>query len=536
MNNTFLRGTYMLTIAAFVVKIFGFIYVIPFVAMLGEGKYILFEYAYKPYIILLSLATLGIPNAVAKFVSKYREKGDFHIINALLRSGIIIMLVLGTLSFLVLYSSAQFVAGWLIDPQDNSGNSIEDVVYVIKMISYSLIIVPLLALIRGFMQGFQEMAPTSISQVIEQIIRILIILLGTYIILYVLHNSPVKAVGLATLSSFISGLSALIIVFVFLYKGDYGLAKIKKSVSYKKLYKELITYAIPFIFVGVSIPLFQSIDTFMVNNILVNKGFSLGEAETSNALISLVQKIVVIPVALATAFSVSLVAYITKSYEGKRMDEVKNHINQSFKVLMFFTLPSIGAIVMISTPIFASVYGITNIESGSNLLLWYSFSPLFYSMFSITAAILQGINQQRWVVYSLLGGIVVKLLSNIPLVSSLGGVGTAVSTYIGLGFTLIIQMILIQKHVHYNWLKNFKVLKSIFIQTLVMMIILFPFGVISTTYKSYLAQACILVISSLVGGIIYLFMAYKNHTLFSVVSRSRLEKIFKRRKSISSGH
>ncbi|NGY88529.1 oligosaccharide flippase family protein [Bacillus megaterium] len=211
----------MLTIASFIVKIFGFIYVIPFVAMVGEEKYILFEYAYKPYIILLSIATLGIPSAVSKFVSKYREKGEFHIIRALMTSGSIAVTLMGITSFLVLYLGADTVASWLVDPSDKTGNSVQDVAYVIRMVSYALVIVPLLAMTRGFIQGYQEMGPTAISQIIEQIVRIAIILLGTYIIVVVLHGSPVKAVGLATFTAFISAVAALIVIFWYLRKKDF---------------------------------------------------------------------------------------------------------------------------------------------------------------------------------------------------------------------------------------------------------------------------------------------------------------------------
>ncbi|MGN5651126.1 putative polysaccharide biosynthesis protein [Bacillus sp. Brlt_9] len=527
-KNSFLRGTYMLTAAAFIVKIFGFIYVIPFVAMVGEQKYILFEYAYKPYIILLSVATLGIPNAVSKFVSKYREKGDFHVIKALLHSGTVIVTIMGALSFLALYLGADVVASWLIDPNDKTGNSLEDVSYVIRMISYALIIVPLLAMTRGFIQGYQSMGPTAISQIIEQIVRIVIILLGTYLIVNVFNGTAVQAVGLATFSAFISALVALLIVFWYLMKRDYKLKGVKGEVSYLSLYKELVIYAIPFVFVGLSIPLFQSIDTFMINNVLMTKGYHLGEAETINALVSLIQKIVVIPVALATAFSVSLVAYITKSYQGNRTDEVREHINQALKVLMYFVLPSVAGMLILARPIFTAVYGTTHINDGGQLMAWYAASAFFYSMFSVTSAILQGMDQQKWVVYSLIAGIVVKIVTNYPLILVLNGEGTAISTYVGFAIAIAIQMYFIQKIGKYKWSENINAVLSIIKQTIVIALALLPLGFASFYYDSYIAQASLLIIGLCIAGMIYLSLSYRNETLFEVIPKVKVDNLLKK--------
>lgn len=531
-KNSFLRGTYMLTAASFLVKIFGFIYVIPFVAMVGEQKYILFEYAYKPYVLLLSIATLGIPSAVSKFVSKHREKGEMHVIKALLRSGSVVVTLMGTVAFFALYFGAETVASWLVDPQDKTGNSIEDVAYVIKMVSYALIIVPLLAMTRGFIQGFQEMGPTAISQIIEQIVRITIILLGTYFIVSIMGESPVKAVGLATFSAFLSALAALFVVFWYIYKMDFGIKEVKGSVSYRKLYKELIIYAIPFVFVGLAIPLYQSIDTFMINKVLMNKGYNLGEAETINALVSLIQKIVVIPVALATAFSVSLVAYITKAHQGKRIVEIREHINQSFKVIMFFVLPSVAGMIVLARPIFGSVYGTSLLEQGGNLMAWYAASALFYSLFSMTSAILQGLDQQKWVIYSLIIGLIAKIISNYPLLLIFNGEGTALSTYLGFGISIIIQMYLIQKVGKYKWSENLDTLKYTGKQTLIMTVLILPLGIISLLFDTYLAQAVILLLGLIVAGISYFFYAYKNESLFDVVGKAKVDRLLSKVKIV----
>lgn len=84
------------------------------------------------------------------------------------------------------------------------------------------------------------------------------------------------------------------------------------------MYRELFTYSIPFVVVGLAIPLYQTIDTFTINKLLIQVGYMQGEAEKINAIIGLVQMVVLIPVSVATAFSMSLVPEMTKGlYSGK---------------------------------------------------------------------------------------------------------------------------------------------------------------------------------------------------------------------------
>lgn len=130
MDSKLIRGTFFLTASSLISKVLGFIYIIPFTALVGTEGYVLYKYAYGPYTILLSISTIGLPLAVSKFVSKYNELGNYRVGLTLLRYGLYLMFVSGTISFTVLYLSAPFLAGILIGPDDQTGNSLEDVQFV----------------------------------------------------------------------------------------------------------------------------------------------------------------------------------------------------------------------------------------------------------------------------------------------------------------------------------------------------------------------------------------------------------------------
>lgn len=528
MSNNFLSGAYILSVASFLVKILGFIYVIPFVALLGDQNYVLFEYAYKPYIIILSVATLGIPSAVAKFVSKYHSRGEYQTINRLMKSGFIILSITGILAFLLLFLSAEMVAAWLVGGGDNTGNSIEDVTYVIQMISYALIIVPNLALWRGYTQGFQTMLPTSVSQVLEQVIRIIIILGGSWLIIKVFGWSEVLAVGVSTLAAAISAIVGLLVVFYYIKKNKYPKEGGGESEPLFSIYKEIIVYAIPFIFVGLAIPLIQTIDTFLINTILTGKGFTLATAEKINANVALVQKIAVIPTVISTAFSVAIVSFVTKAKESDDINSVKKNITQSFSSVLFFIIPATVGMGLLSKSIYTTIYGTTMAADGVTIFAWYAGFGLFISLYSISAAMLQGLNKQKWVVFTLIATLALKLAITFPMVKWWDGEGTAISTYVALLFAILLQMYLVQRFIGYRWIENFKEYKTVFVQSVIMGIVVLPFTITSIFVHSYIGLLIILCLGVVAGGTVYGLISYKNKSLFQVISKGKVDKILRR--------
>src|SRR5699024_6817636 len=152
------------------------IYVIPFNEFVGAQGGALYYYAYNPYTILISISTVGVPLAVSKIVSKYNSLGQFETSFKIFRLSIILMIVTGFLAFIILY----FSSGWLAERfvySDAHGNKAEDVKKVIQMVSFALVLIPAMSVVRGFFQGNQRMEPTAISQVIEQIVRIAFVLI-----------------------------------------------------------------------------------------------------------------------------------------------------------------------------------------------------------------------------------------------------------------------------------------------------------------------------------------------------------------------
>lgn len=454
MSSKLLRGTFILTLGTIISKVLGLFYVIPFVAIVGTEGTGLYQYAYVPYTIFLSFATAGVPMAVSKFVAKYNALEEYTVGRRLFKSGLVVMLTTGIIAFLILYLFAPAMTNmFTIDPRYDF--STDEVVTVIRAVSFALIIIPFMSLIRGYFQGHQSMGPSAVSQVVEQIARILFLLIGAFVVLYVMKGSLVTAISVATFAAFIGGIASLCVLLWFWYKRkphldsllerDRGTAKI----SLKDMYKEIILYSIPFVMVGISNSLYQYVDLTTFKRAM----FSIGLAEEAQHALTIVNftthKLVIIPVSLATAFSLTLVPMVTHAFVQGDRTSLNHQLNQMFQVLLFLTLPAALGISLLAEPTYTVFYGHDLL--GAEILRIYAPVAVLFALFSVTAAVLQGINEQRWTILSLLTGLLVKLSLNIPMIKLFETEGAIYATALGYMTAITINLIVIKYFSGYKY-------------------------------------------------------------------------------------
>lgn len=520
-QSNFLKGAAFLTITMMISKILGFIYVIPFTNMVGTQGFILFEYAYKPYAVMLSIASLGIPMAVSKFISKYNQLGDYETGRRLFRSGILVLSITGLFWAFILYVSSPIIASWLIDENQTSGNSLSDVTFVIKTVSFAIIVVPVMSLIRGFFQGNQKMNPTGVSQVIEQMIRIVVILLATFLVINYGSGSIKEAIGWSTFAATIGAVGSLMVLYWYwrVYKPELQDQMLKNDVNLERpsliaIYKELLTYSIPFVIVSLAIPVYQNIDIFSINPTLIKAGYTQEKAEYVNSIVAIVGKVVTIPIIFANAFALTLVPSITKSYIEKNMTDLHNKITQTFKVIFFVTLPFSVYLFFMPQETFGVLLGVGNSVYGGEVTKSYAFIALFFSFFVVTTSILQGINKQYFAVVSLFLGLMIKMAIAVPMIAWFSGAGTSYSTMVGFGISVFINLWVINKEASYS----FRVLGK---QSLAVLIISIMTGgviyiskwatlnLIPSMESTYLNYAMLMGITGLVSASFYIAASYK---------------------------
>lgn len=452
--STLMKGTAILTIGMFLSKVLGLIYIFPFYAIIGEENLALYQYAYIPYSIMLSIAISGLPLAVSKFVSKYNTLGDYESGYKLMKSGMLVMTITGIAAFVLLNALATPIANVVIK-SDEQVFTVEQVATVIRWVSFALIVVPFMSLVRGFFQGYNKMEPTAISQLIEQIVRIVFLLVGSFIIVVLLKGKPETAISLSVFAAFIGAIGGLLILGVYWKKYNEEFTLLRNSsrgttsnLQLSKIYKEVLTYSIPIIFVGLANPLFQLVDMLTFNNAMA----SIGMSSVSDIYFMMINftthKVVIIPVMLATSLSLALIPTITKYFTQGEYGLLRNAMDKSYQILIFITLPAALGISVLSNEIYFMLY--SESEMGASVLAHYAPVAILFALFQVTAALLQGIDYQKWIIFSLLTGILVKLMINTPLIKVMQADGAILATAIGYGISIVINLFVLKKVLNYR--------------------------------------------------------------------------------------
>lgn len=529
-KTNFLRGTLLLTGASFLSKFLGMIYVIPFTNLVGETGMTLYGFAYGPYTVFLSLSTVGIPLAVSKFVSKYNTLGDYYTSYRIFKIGILIMLATGFLSFLIMFSAADLIAKFTMD-EKGKDISLDDVKFVIRMVSFSLIIIPSMAIVRGFFQGNQSMGPTAVSQVVEQIARIVFLLVAVFIVIRIVDGEKVTAVGWATFAAFIGGLASWIVLLYYWKKRkrhiQANIERQRKIYEYETsdLIKELLSYSGVFVFVGMAIPLYQLVDQFTFQRAMTAIGLR-AEAEIAYSIFNVQgHKLIILPVTIATGLSLALLPEITSAFNSKDRTRVKLLINQALQIIMFFVMPAVVGIMLLSDEIYGGLFGLQNIEIAGPLLAWYAPTALTFAIFTVSSSILQGINAHKFALISLAVGLLTKIVLNSIMIQTLGAKGAVITTFIATLIASLLNLRRIHQTIALPIKKFFKLtlLMGIFtlIMTIVVLLVKWIFGWMIDYEEGRLASLFVGVVAALVGGGVYLYFGYAS-TLFERITGRRI--------------
>lgn len=534
-SNKLVRGTFYLTLATLITKVLGMLYLIPFYSIMGgEENLALYGYAYTPYTIMLSIAAAGVPGAVSKYVAKYNALGAYQTSQKLYKSSLFVMIASGILAFLALYIAAPYIADLqtLAAGSGEGSWTAEDITRIIRIIGIAVIIIPFMATFRGIFQGFESFGPTSASSVVEQIIRIAVLLIGAYIILNVLDGTVQQANEIAVFAAFIGGLGAIITLLVFWKKRQPHIQKLVETdktsydFSYREMYGEIIRYGIPFIIVGISIPVMIFIDQLTHNNGLAMAGVPEVYHDSWFGMLNLTtHKLIMIPTSLAAAFAISILPFITKNFQRKEMDNVHHQIKMMLLMLLFFAVPAAIGMMILSAPLYTSFYSYN--EMGIKILVFYAPVSIVISLFSITCSIVQGIDKQNLTLYVVLAVLVIKLGINIPLIMQFHTVGAVMGTAIALSIGVILNLWIIKKYGKFHIRPLIKPLMQIGLYTVVMLLaveIVYLLLLSALDVQNKVDSIIILAVTVPVGAFVYIFMSFRSRLADEILG-ARADKI-----------
>ena len=526
-KNSFISGAFVSTLGIIISKFLGIIYVIPFHAMVGNIGGALYGYAYTIYQFFISISTAGIPLSISKVTSDFNSKGYYNAKKRAFLLGKRLAIILGFISFLILMIFAPVIAKFIMGNL-SGGNSLSDITMVIRIISIAILVVPLLSIYRGYMQGHMIMAPPSISQVIEQVVRVLIIIFGSFIVIKLFKKSVSYSVAVALMGAFLGALCSYLYLLNKYRKNKRRFnerinPKNEPIITNKDIVKMIIIYAVPFIMIDVVKSLFDFVDTFTVVKGLVNyANYSTTDAETIMSMISTWgKKFNMIIISINSGIVISLIPSLTESISKKDKELVDKKINDSFSMLLFFIIPMVIGISILANPIWNLFYGSND---GALLLSYFIFTSIFICLFTLSVTIIQLFKDYKLLIISMLVGLVTKAILNVNMISIFykSGLppyyGVITASIIGYFITFLICIICIIAKYKIKMDKfitnSFNIIIGSILMTVVLLVIKF---IIPINVSSRLLSLLIIIIYAIIGMIIYFVYSYKTGLLKDIL-------------------
>ncbi len=540
-KNSFVKGAFISTLGIVITKVLGILYVIPFHAVIGEKGGALYGYAYSIYLVFMSLSSAGIPLAISRIISEYQTLGYMDAKKRAFAMGRKIALLLGFVCFVVLMLFAPILARYILG-DITGGNTIEDVTFVIRVIATAILVVPVLSIYRGYFEGHRFMSPPSVSQVVEQVVRVLVIVFGSYLTLKVFNLSLTSAVGVAVFGATVGAFASYIYLVDKRRKNkdkfDTDVRKVKEPIiTNKEIFKKIAVYAIPFIMIDIFKSLYSYIDMVTVVKGLVNLAhYSIDDAEIVMSMLSTWgNKFNMIILAVSTGVIVSLIPNLTKSVVEKNNDDVNLKINQTFCILFYLMIPMTVGISFLSKSVWSVFYGAS--KYGPSVLSYFIFIGLISGIFTAAITIVQTLKDYKTVFISLLSGVIAKMLLNSNLIVVFYNMGlpayygVITSSVIAYTLSLVICMVVLKVKYKVNYEKTVNNFIDILVATFLMVGLLFILKlVVPSSVKSRLLNILVIALYSVIGGIFYLVFTFKTQIVKNVFG-NKLDRFIKKKSS-----
>lgn len=434
MKNTLVKSTLILSIAALLSKILGSLFRIPLQNIAGDEVLGIFTLVYPVYMVALTLSVAGIPIAISKLISEARALGDEQQVKNIFFTSGILAIMFGLTSFFILYGFSHQIASVL------GGESTR---LSLIVVSCTLLVAPYMAVYRGYFQGHQNMTPTAVSQVIEQFIRVGLILLVAIFMVERFYTDEQVAGGIM-IGSVIGAMGSFVYL-RFLY--TRSTVRVSKQLPYnwaafRATFQSILTISFPIAIGAITMALLNLIDSVTIPTALKMHG----EAQQDiNALYGIYGRGLAL-VQIVTVFATSVILPLIPSISAKltKNDQLgaEKLINNTFFLTYLLSVPAAVGLVVLTWPINLGLF--TDLQ-GSAVLAIVSFSSLFTSLTVLGTGVLQGINKARLGAWIIVIGVVIKLVLNLTLVKAYGLEGAAIATVAIYVILFILNAIAIRK-------------------------------------------------------------------------------------------
>ena len=497
-----LRGTVWLTASNFISRLLGAAYIIPWYIWMGKhGAEAngLFTMGYNIYAWFLLISTAGVPVAVAKQVAKYNTKGQEEHSYAMIRGFLKFMSLLGLIFAIIMYLLSPVFAKL-------SGGG-KDLIPVMQSLSWAVLIFPSMSVIRGFFQGHNNLKPYAISQIAEQVIRVIWMLLTAYFIMKVGSGDYVEAVTQSTFAAFIGMGASLFVLFYYLWKTGLLQHIIHRpesdnEIDTKALLWDTIREAIPFIVTGSAIQLFQIIDQMTYSNVMSwFTNYTRSELLVQFSYFSAnPNKITMILIAVATSIGGVGIPLLTENYVKGDFRAAGKLVQDNLTMLVAFLLPATIGAVAIAEPLYTVFYGKPD-SLALGLFILAMLQTVILGLYTVLSPMIQALFQNRKAILYFGYGVLVKLILQVPFIYLFKAYGPLLSTTIGLMIPIVLMYKEIHRVTHFNRKIVFKRSLLTAILTLIMLLVVLLSVLIFSFVLKPNGRVMSMIYVALIGGL-----------------------------------
>ena len=504
-KTSFASNVFMLMASNILIKVLGLVYRLAITNVkgfgdLGNGYY---SAGYQVYAVLLIISSQGIPGAVSKLVSAKVAKGEYNKAHRIFKISMYVFGLIGLICSLLLLFGGKFVATNILN--------VPDVKYVLWVLSPAIFFVCVSAVIRGYFAGLGTMKASSTSQSLEQLFNCILTITFVYSLVgkdaYIMAAGGNVSTTLAVLISF----SYLLLFYkknIKKYKEKSNDEVIINKEENKKIAKLIIMTAIPLTIGSVISVVTSFIDTVTVSNciqiaysnILPTKTLLEEEAMKAAGILSKVDTLVNLPLAVNLSFYFALIPEITSLISKKNFKEAARKISSSIATSLFIIIPCAVGFITLSDSILKMLY--PNASDGALVLQIASVTMIIVAINHTLQGSLFGLGKMYTPAIALLCGSAVKIVLNMILISNpnIGMYGAPISSFICQLITFLIIYITLKKSIDFKVDINKSIIKpviSAIIMATVILIMQYTLG--NVIGNTILTLTCILV-----GAFIYL--------------------------------
>lgn len=421
---TVMKGALILSVASLIAKILSAFYRIPLENLVGNTGFYVYQQIYPIYGIAMTFSLSGFPVYISKVIAQQEDLVQKQLV-AKRMFKILVAFSLG--SFLVLNLGAGQLALWMGD---------QHLASLINSVSFSFLLIPFLAVARGYYQGTFEMLPTAISQVSEQLVRVFVIILVAY--LAVKQDWSYYQMGTwAMFGSTLGGLVACVSLRKF-YRNILPLKKaIPCQLSYWDLAKNLFSEGLIICLFASMMVLLQLVDSFTIKNGLQANGVAASVAKELKGTYDRAQPLVQLGLVVAASFSATLLPALTKAIQNKNALEFKRTATLIVKLSLTLAFSACAGLIVLMPQVNTLLFG----DASLNLTISvYVLSILIVGLISTYTSILQSVGQFKSTLLGLIVAILIKAGLNTWLIEIFGILGASLATVLGLVVALIIVL------------------------------------------------------------------------------------------------